>query len=109
MARNDHRQALREFKEALRIETDSKWKSHIYGGIALAYFGLDKTGRTIKFALKTLREEYDEDLEEKMYFLLAFCYGMRGIHKDKEKEEYYTERLRSSFPGSAYLRELEVF
>ena len=109
LACNEYRQALHEFKEALRIETNSKWKSYIYGGIAQAYFGLDKTGKALEFAQKTLTEEYNEGLEEKMYFLLAFCYGMRGIHKNKEKEEYYTERLRTSFPGSAYLRELEVF
>lgn len=109
LACNEYRQALNEFKEALRIETNSKWKSYIYGGIAQAYFGLDKTGKAIKSAHKALTEEFDEGLEEKMYFLLAFCYGMRGMHKNKDKEEYYTERLRASFPRSAYLRELEMF
>jgi hypothetical protein len=58
--------------------------------------------------LKTLKEEYDEAVEERIYFLLAFCYGTRGVHFNTEKELYYTEKLQKEFPDSAYLRELKM-
>lgn len=103
-----YKRALSEFKEALKIDTNSHWKSHIYLGIAHAYFGLNKIDKSIKFALKTLKEEYDEAVEERIYFLLAFCYGTRGIHFNTEKELYYTEKLQKEFPDSAYLRELKM-
>jgi tetratricopeptide (TPR) repeat protein len=107
LAIEQHDKALFEFKEALKIDTNSHWKSHIYDGIAHAYSGLNKTSKTIKFSLKALGEEYDEVVEERMYFLLAFCYGMRGIYCNIKKEQYYTEKLQEKFPDSAYLRELK--
>ena len=102
-----YKRALSEFKEALKIDTNSYWKSHICLGIAHAYFGLNKIGKAIKFALKALKEEYDEVVEERIYFLLAFCYGIGGIHCNTKKEQYYTEKLHKEFPNSAYLRELK--
>jgi tetratricopeptide (TPR) repeat protein len=107
LALEQHNKALSEFKEALKIDTNSHWKSHIYNGIAQSYFGLYKIGKTIKFALKALKEEYDKGVEERIYFLLAFCYGMGGIHCNTKKEKYYTEKLQEKFPNSAYLRELK--
>lgn len=103
-----YKRALSEFKDALKIDTNSHWKSHIYLGIAHAYFGLNKITKSIKFALKTLKEEYDEAVEERIYFLLAICYSKRGIHCDTKKELYYTEKLQKEFPDSAYLRELKM-
>lgn len=105
--KENYKRALSEFKEALKIDTNSHWKSHIYNGIAHSYFGQNKIGRAIKFALKALKEEYDKVIEERIYFLLAFCYGMRGIHCNTKKEQYYTEKLQEKFPNSAYLRELK--
>ncbi len=107
LALEQHNKALSEFKEALKVHTNSHWKSHIYDGIAHSYFGLDKIGKSIKFALKALIEKYDKVVEERMYFLLAFCYGMRGIHCNTKKEQNYTEKLQKKFPNSAYLRELK--
>ena len=102
-----YKRALSEFEEALKINTNSYWKSHICLGIAHAYFGLNEIGKAIKFALKALKEEYDEVVEERIYFLLAFCYGIGGIHCNTKKEQYYTEKLHKEFPNSAYLRELK--
>lgn len=107
LALEQHNKALSEYKEALKIDTTSLWKSYIYGGIASAYFGLNKISKAIKYSLKALGEEYNEVVEERMYFLLAFCYGMRGIHCNTKKEQYYTGKLQAKFPDSAYLRELE--
>ena len=60
LALKDHGQALTAFKEALKIAKNSRCKSYIYDGIAHAYFGLNKIGKTIRNALKALGEEYDE-------------------------------------------------
>ena len=110
IVKKEYNRALDEFNEALKIKMDfSERMADIYCGIAQAYFGLNKVGKAIKFGLKSLNKEYDEIVEERIYFLLAFCYGMRGIHKNKEKEGYYTEKLKSNFPNSAYLRELRLW
>ena len=73
-----------------------------------SYFGLDKIGKAIKFGLKALNEKFDEVVEERMFYLLAFCYGMWGIHRNSKKEQYYTELLKKKYPNSAYLRELQL-
>jgi tetratricopeptide (TPR) repeat protein len=110
LAKKEFKYALVELKAALKIKTDSsKRKSYIYCGMAQGYFGLNKINKAIKFGLKSLNEEYDEEVAEKMYFLLAFCYGMYGTTKNKEKEKLYTEKLKNLFPTSAYLRELKRF
>lgn len=110
LTKREFKHALVELKAALKIKTDSsKRRSYIYCGMAQGYFGLNKTSKAIKFGIKALNEEYDEEVAEKMYFLLAFCYGMYGMTKNKEKEKLYTEKLKKSFPASAYLRELERF
>ncbi len=110
LTKKEFKHALLDLKAAIKIKTDSsKRRSYIYCGMAQSYFGLNKTSKAIKFGMKALNEEYDEEVAEKMYFLLAFCYGMYGITKNKEKEKLYTEKLKKSFPTSAYLRELERF
>ena len=110
LTKKDFKHALVELKAALKIKTDSsKRRSYIYCGIAQGYFGLDKISKAIKFGIKALKEEYDEDVAEKMYFLLAFCYGMTGVNKNKSKEKLYIEKLKKSFPESPYLREIERF
>lgn len=107
----EHKQAISELKKALKIKPISaSMKACIFGSMAHAYFGLDKPGKVIKFCLKTLNEEAEDVImEERMYFYLAFCYGMWGIHSNTKKEEYYTEKLRSKFPESPYLRDLMRF
>lgn len=108
LQKKEHEKATLEFQKALKIETNSKWKAHIYDGLAHSYFGLDKIGKTIKFGSKALDEEFDEVVEERMCYLLAFCYGMWGIHRNSKKELYYTELLQKKYPNSAYLRELQL-
>jgi tetratricopeptide (TPR) repeat protein len=108
LQKKEHEKATLEFKKALKRSTNSKWKSHIYDGLAYSYFGLDKIGEAIKFGLKALNEEFDEIVEERMFYLLAFCYGMWGIHQNSKKEQYYTELLKKKYPNSAYLRELQL-
>lgn len=108
LQKKEHEKATLEFQKALKIETDSNWKAHIYDGLAHSYFGLDKIGKAIKFGLKALNEKFDEVVEERMFYLLAFCYGMWGIHRNSKKEQYYTELLKKKYPNSAYLRELQL-
>jgi len=108
LQKKEYEKAALEFKIALQIKTNSKWKSHIYDGLANSYFGLDKIGEAIKFGLKALNEEFDEVGEESMFYLLAFCYGMCGIHRNSKKELYYTELLKKKYPNSAYSRELQL-
>jgi len=107
LQKKEHEKATLEFQKALKIETNSKWKSHIYDGLAHSYFGSNKIGKSIKYGLKALNEEFDQTVEERMCFLLAFCFGMWGIHRNSKKEQYYTELLNKKYPNSAYLRELQ--
>ena len=108
LEKKDFKKALEILNKTLKIEADSsETLADIYCGIAQAYFGLNKIRRAIKFGLKALDEDFDEDIEEKIYFLLAFCYGMWGVVKNRKKEEYFTAKLRTRFPHSPYLRELE--
>ena len=109
-AQKNHNLALKELHKASKIETDSAFQNtEVYCGFAHAYFGLDKIGKAIKFALKTLKEELNDGIEEKMYFILAFSYSMGGFHGNKKNEEYYTDKLRSKFPSGGYLKELERY
>ena len=104
----DYGSSITHFKNCLKVEPmTSNIKAELYAGIAQAYFGLNKIGKVIKFASKALTEEFDEVIEERMYFLLAFCYGMWGIHKDRKKELHFTEKLKSRFPQSHFLMDLE--
>jgi len=110
VVKKEYKQALVELNKALIVKVDSSNRlASIYLGMAQAYFGLNKIGKAIKFALKALDGQFDEEIEEKAYFLLAFSYGMYGINKNRKKEEFYTEKLNSTFPNSAYIRDLEKF
>lgn len=105
--KRDYKLAVTEFKNALSIETkSSKARAEDYCGMAHAYFGLDKIGKTIKWGLKALDEECDESVLERAYYLLALSYSMFGINKNKKKMRFYTDKLRALKPDSAYLREL---
>ncbi|MCJ7541483.1 MAG: hypothetical protein MUO88_17675, partial [Desulfobacterales bacterium] len=105
--KKEHKHAIIEFKKALKIKSDSSiMRAEIYCGMAQAYFGLNKTWKTIKFGLKALDEQFDDATAERVYFLLAYSYSLK---KDKENERYYTEKLRGVKPDSAYLRELDRF
>lgn len=110
VVKKEYKKALVELSNAVKVKVNSSNRlAGIYLGMAQSYFGLNKIGKTIKFAMKALNEQFDEEIEEKAYFLLAFSYGTYGINKNGKKEEFYTEKLKSTFPNSAYIKDLEKF
>lgn len=105
LTKNDHKRAIIEFKKALKIQSDlSNNQAYIYCGLSQAYFGLNQIRKAIKFALKALDQHTDNEIEERIYFLLSYSYSLKG---DEEKSELYSQKLRELNPKSGYLRELE--
>jgi len=105
LERKAHKEAVKYFKRALKekTRTDSKTDSEILSGMAQAYFGLNKFAQAIKYSKKALEKPHHEEISERSYFLLAFCYSAK---KDKKKEEHYIEKLRRLKPNSPYLKDL---
>lgn len=99
-------EAIKHFKKALKYKNgaDNKTESEILSGMAQAYFGQNKFAKAIKCSKKAIEKPHSDETSERSYFLLAFCYS---IKKDKQKELYFTEKLRKLKPSSPYLKDLE--
>lgn len=99
-----YKSAVVQFKKALKIRNSlDKVESEILSSLAQAYFGQNKFSKTVKYAKKSIEKPVDDEIVERSYFLLAFCYSVK---KDKNKEQYYINKLKHLKPNSPYLREL---
>ena len=99
-----YKEAVAQFKKALKTKTGlDKVESEILSGIAQAYFGQNKFAKAIKYCNKAIEKPHDEEISERSYFLLAFCYSVK---KNKQKEQYFIDKLQRLKPNSPYLREL---
>ena len=99
-----YKEAIAQFKKALKTKSAlDKVKSEILSGIAQAYFGQNKFAKAIKYCNKAIEKPHDEEISERSYFLLAFCYSVK---KNKQKEQYFIDKLQRLKPNSPYLREL---
>jgi tetratricopeptide (TPR) repeat protein len=104
LEKKEYKQAITHFKRALKIKTGlDKVEAEIMSGMAQAYFGRNKFSQAIKCSKNAIKKTHDDEISERSYFLLAFCYSVK---KDKEKEQYYKEKLQGLRPNSPYLRDL---
>ena len=86
----------------LAIHTVNK-TGEILSAMAQAYFGKNKFAQAIKYSKKAIEKPHDDEISERSYFLLAFCYSVK---KDKQKEQYFIDKLERLKPNSPYLKEL---
>ena len=99
-----YKESVAHFKQALKMKTGlDKVESEILSGMAQAYFGQNKFAHAIKYSKKAIEKPHDDEISERSYFLLAFCYS---IKKDKQKEQYFIDKLQHLKPNSPYLKEL---
>jgi tetratricopeptide (TPR) repeat protein len=104
LEKESYKEAVAQFKKALKMKTGlDKVESEILSGIAQAYFGQNKFAQAIKYSKKAIGKPHDDEISERTFFLLAFCYGVK---KDKEKEQYYIDKLQRLRPNSPYLKDL---
>ncbi|MDY7038126.1 MAG: tetratricopeptide repeat protein [Thermodesulfobacteriota bacterium] len=104
LEKESYKEAITHFKKALKMKAGlDKIESEILSGMAQAYFGRNKFAQAIKYSKKAIEEPHDDEISERSYFLLAFCYSVK---KDKQKEQYYIDKLQSLRPNSPYLKDL---
>lgn len=99
-----YKESVDHFKKALKMKTGlDRVESEILSGMAQAYFGRNKFAQAIKYSMKAIEKPHDDEISERSYFLLAFCYSVK---KDKKKEQYFIDKLQHLKPNSPYLKEL---
>ena len=104
LEKKSYKEAVAQFKKALKVKTGlDKVESEILSAMAQAYFGKNKFAQAIKYSKKAIEKPHDDEISERSYFLLAFCYSVK---KDKQKEQYFIDKLERLKPNSPYLKEL---
>jgi tetratricopeptide (TPR) repeat protein len=104
LEKEGYKEAIAYFKRALKIKTGlDKVESEILSGMSQAYFSRNKFAQAIKYSKKAIEKPHDDEISERSYFLLAFCYSVK---KDTQKEHYYIDKLERLRPNSPYLRDL---
>ncbi len=105
LERGEYKNAKKTLLGALKLDgVLTSRKAELLCGIAQAYFGLNKFNKTIDYSLGALEDTDDDEIAERALYLLAYSYSIRH---NKEREDYYKNKLKELKPSSPYLRELE--